>query len=89
MTTNPTIPLIEERLNNALSPTTLIVEDNAADHAGHANEGAGHFTLHITSPLFSGKTPLARHHMVYDALGDLMKTHIHAVRIRAHAPKEQ
>lgn len=86
---NPTISLIEEKLTTALSPTQLTIEDNAADHAGHANEGAGHFTLHITSPLFSGQTALARHHMVYEALGDLMQTHIHAVRIRAYAPGEK
>lgn len=86
---NPTISLMEEKLTTALSPTQLTIEDNAADHAGHANEGAGHFTVHITSPAFSGKPPLARHQLVYGALGDLMKTHIHAVRIRAHAPEEK
>ncbi len=85
---SPTIKLIEEQLNKALSPTQLLIEDDAADHIGHTNEGNGHFTIHVTSPLFSGKTPLARHHMVYEVLGDLMKTHIHAVRIRAHAPEE-
>ena len=85
---SPTMQLIEKQLTESLSPTNLQIEDDAADHAGHANEGAGHFTIHITSPLFSGKTPLARHHMIYEALGDLMKTHIHAVRIRAFAPEE-
>lgn len=85
---NPTIALIEKQLNEALSPTMLQIEDDAADHAGHANEGAGHFTVHITSPLFSGKTSIARHQLVYGALGDLMKTHIHALRIRANAPEE-
>ena len=81
--TNPTIALIEEKLTAALSPTQLTIEDNAADHAGHANEGAGHFTVHITSPEFAGKTQLACHQMVYGALGDMMTTHIHALRIRA------
>ena len=85
---NPTIPLIEAAITKDLAPTNLIIEDDAADHAGHANAGAGHFTLHITAPAFSGKTPLARHQLVYAALGDLMTTHIHAVRIRAHAPED-
>ena len=85
---NPTITLIETALKNALNPSDLRIEDDAADHAGHANEGAGHFTIHITADAFSDKTPVARHQLVYAALGDLMQTHIHAVRIRAKSTQE-
>ena len=83
---NPTIEKMQKQLTEALSPSELHIEDDAADHAGHANEGAGHFTIHITSAAFAGKTPIACHQLVYKALGELMQTHIHAVRIQAKAP---
>ena len=37
----------------------------------------------IKSPIFQGKTLVEKHRMVYDALGTLMQTHIHALRIHA------
>jgi BolA protein len=35
---------------------------------------------------FRGVAPIARHRMIYAALGDLMKTDIHALAIEAAAP---
>ena len=45
--------------------------------------GNTHWKLTIVSAAFEGKTTVARHRMVYDALGDLMQNPIHALSIRA------
>ena len=84
------VSTIRERLQSALSPTSLKVSDDSHQHAGHegARDGRGHFSVEIQSAAFEGKPPLARHRMVYSALGELMVTDIHALAIRANAPGE-
>lgn len=74
---------IRERLTAALQPTELEIIDESHLHAGHAGarDGRGHFRIRIASPLFEGRRPLERHRLVYDALGDLMETDIHAAAI--------
>jgi BolA protein len=81
---------IEQRLRAALQPVTLTLEDDSAAHAGHvgAGGGAGHFRVHIVSPLFQGQPLLQRHRLVYAALQDLMPDEIHALSIQALTPDE-
>ena len=81
---------IERRLA-ALEPQSLELVDESEQHAGHAGwrEGGGtHWRLAIVSPRFAGKTPVARHRMVYQALGELMHNPIHALAISARSPDE-
>lgn len=80
--------LIETKLKQALNPTVLELIDESEEHYGHAGAqgGGGHFKLHIVSTAFENKSPIARHRMVYDALGDLMATDIHAISITADLP---
>jgi BolA protein len=80
---------IEQRLA-ALQPSRLELADESALHAGHegAKGGGGHYRLTIVSPLFTGKTTIARHRMIYAALGPMMQAQIHALAIRAYAPGE-
>jgi len=80
---------IEARLRAALAPTRLQVQDDSHLHAGHAGarEG-GHFTVLITSARFSGLSRVARHRLVYDALGPLAAQRVHALAIQARAPEE-
>jgi BolA protein len=87
---HPVEAAIRERLT-ALQPLALELEDESAQHAGHAGSrpsGGSHWRLAIVSEAFRGKTPVARHRMVYEALGDLMKRDIHALRIEASAPEQ-
>lgn len=80
---------IRERLA-ALQPVTLEIQDESAQHAGHAGsrpEGGTHWQVQIVSEAFRGKSAVARHRMVYEALGDLMHRDIHALRIEASAPE--
>lgn len=75
----------------ALSPTRLELEDESARHAGHAGAAPGgntHWRLRIESPAFAGKSTVARHRMVYQALGELMRHPIHALAISARSPGE-
>lgn len=75
----------------ALSPTRVELEDESARHAGHAGAAPGgntHWRLRIESAAFAGKPTVARHRMVYQALGELMQHPIHALAISARAPGE-
>ena len=80
---------IERVLREALAPLQLEVQDDSAAHAGHAGarEG-GHFSVRIASARFSGLNRVARHRLVYDALGPLAARRIHALAIDARAPEE-
>lgn len=81
---------IRERLA-ALHPVLLELEDESERHRGHAGyaEGGGsHWRLTIVSPAFDGKSTVARHRLVYQALGELMRHPIHALAIQARAPGE-
>jgi BolA protein len=73
----------------ALEPSSLEIIDDSAKHAGHAGSGGGgHYSVTIESSQFTGKSTIIRHRLVYQAVGDLIPTGIHALSIRALAPGE-
>lgn len=75
----------------SLAPMRLELLDESAQHAGHAGAAPGgntHWRLTIVSAAFAGKPVVARHRMVYQALGELMQHPIHALAIHAKAPGE-
>jgi BolA family transcriptional regulator, general stress-responsive regulator len=86
----PTAGQIDQRLQERLQPVRLEVIDESAQHRGHvgANDtGFGtHFRVRITSPLFTGKSAVMRHRLVYDALQDFMDQGLHALAIEAQPP---
>jgi len=47
-----------------------------------------HFASLVVAPQFAGKRPIARHQLVYAALGELMGREIHALSIEALTPEE-
>jgi len=81
---------IESTLRAALAPQHLTVEDESAQHAGHAGaaSGGGHFRVLIVAAAFRGQSSVARHQAVYAALGDAMRSHIHALALRTLTPEE-
>jgi BolA protein len=81
--------LIREKLA-ALAPESVSIEDESAQHAGHegAKSGGGHYRLVVVSPRFAGQALQARHRLVYEALGPLMRREIHALALTAYAPGE-
>lgn len=81
---------IRRRLE-VLGAESLDLVDESARHAGHAGAAPGgntHWRLTIVSASFAGKPTVARHRMVYQALGGLMQSPIHALNIDARAPGE-
>lgn len=73
-----------------LEPTRLDLIDDSALHAGHAGarSGGGHYRLSIVSAAFSGKNTVARHRLIYAALGEMMRREIHALAIQAQSPED-
>jgi BolA protein len=90
MTTTPTAQQLQQRLQDTLQPTQLEVIDESHMHQGHAgasDSGFGtHFRVRIRAAAFAGKSPVARHRLVYDALQDFMAQGLHALAIEAQVP---
>jgi len=82
--------LIRERLEHGLQPERLEIIDETHKHVGHtgATLDRGHFCVTIVSERFRDVSSLQRHRLVYETLGDLMRTDIHALSIKALAPGE-
>ncbi len=85
-----TSELIKQKLNDAIQPQLIEIIDDSAAHAGHAgaSQGAGHYNVTIVAEAFEGQSLVQRHQLIYQALGDLMKTEIHALGINALTPSE-
>lgn len=85
------VDAIRDALQAAFAPALLEVRDDSHRHAGHAGarDGRGHFDVRIASQAFAGMAPLARHRAIYEALGTLMTTDIHALSIHAGVPGER
>jgi BolA family transcriptional regulator, general stress-responsive regulator len=83
---------LEQRLRDTLQPGKLEVLDESADHAGHAGaNGTGfgtHFRVRISSPLFTGKTRVACHRLVYDSLQVFIDQGVHAIAIETEYPSQ-
>jgi BolA protein len=80
---------LTQALTAELAPTVLELVDDSAAHAGHAGAGSGsHFNLRIVSARFAGKSRIARHRLVYDALRPWMQGRVHALAIDARTPDE-
>ena len=79
------IAMIERRLRSALTIDSIEIVDESHLHIGHpgASSGGGHFHVTVVSENFEGLPTLARHRLIYDALGDAMKTEVHALSIKA------
>lgn len=87
---NNTLDEIRTRLDATFSPSTCLLEDDSAAHAGHAGAaaGGGHYRLKVISAVFEGRNRVTRHRLVYDCLLDMMHHDIHAIAITALAPSE-
>jgi BolA protein len=76
---------IEQQLRARLEPSRLEVLDESAAHAGHAGaneQGFGsHFRVRIASPAFAGKSRVACHRLVYDAMQNFIDQGLHALAI--------
>ena len=85
----PTTSAIEAVLRDTLTPTVLEVLDESAAHAGHAGaNGLGygtHFRVRIGGPAVAGRSRVAQHRLVYDALRQFTDAGLHALAIEIKA----
>ncbi len=82
---------LRRRLEDGLAPERVEVEDQSAQHAGHAGARPGgetHFRVLVVSRAFAGRGRVERQRLVYAAAGDLLRTDIHALSVTALAPGE-
>jgi BolA family transcriptional regulator, general stress-responsive regulator len=83
---------IRQKLAAAFAPLEITVEDESAQHRGHAGarpEGETHFHVRIVSSAFEGLSRVARQRRIYDVLADELRTRIHALSIDARTPHEK
>lgn len=80
-----------KKLINFLKPKRLEMQDDSAQHAGHAGAkglgGESHFSLRIVADCFEGLSLVQRHKLVYTVLAAEMQQ-IHALSIDAKTPAE-
>lgn len=66
---------------------TYIADNLNCEHLEVQGDGS-HFEAVIVSPAFEGKNRIQRHQVVYTALGDRMKSEIHALSMRTYTPED-
>ena len=70
-----------------MSPVILDVLNESDGH--NVPKGSEtHFKVVIVAPAFEGKGPVARHKLVYAALGEELAKGLHALAITARTPAE-
>jgi BolA protein len=81
---------LRELLAARFDPQELVIEDESQLHAGHAGAAGGqsHFRVRIVAEAFRHINAVARHRLVYAALGDMLRGEIHALAIEALPPPE-
>lgn len=82
---------MREKLMIALRPTRLDVINESHLHAGHASSpgtGESHFRVLIVAAIFAGKSRVARHRLVNEAVAAELGDGVHALAVTAKAPGE-
>lgn len=77
-------------MNEKPTPEALQAAIAAGLNCQHLDvQGDGtYFKAVIVSPEFEGKRLIARHQLVYKALGDRMRTEVHAFSMKTLTPEE-
>ncbi|MEZ5985838.1 MAG: BolA family protein [Hyphomonas sp.] len=81
---------IHELLTEAFEPVELEINDDSAKHAGHAGarpEGETHYSVKIVSATFEGLSRVQIQRTVMLALQQEFDTGLHALALKASAPK--
>jgi len=82
---------IRQKIADALDPEELVVEDQSAQHAGHAGARPGgetHFRLVIVAESFAGLSRIDRQRRVHEILAAELAGPVHALSIVARTPAE-
>lgn len=78
---------IEAKLKAQFSPEYLGVENESANHSVPPNSET-HFKVVLVSPVFEGKSKVARHQQIYGALAEELAAGVHALALHLYTPEE-
>ncbi|KAI3430722.1 hypothetical protein D9Q98_005308 [Chlorella vulgaris] len=90
----PIATSIQSKLQDALQPSSLSVQNDSHKHAGHSGNPSGapdaetHFKVEIVSAAFDGKNAVQRHRMVYQLLQEEIDAGLHALALKTKTPAE-
>ncbi|KAK2464275.1 hypothetical protein APHAL10511_003732 [Amanita phalloides] len=86
---------IWQKLESSLQPISISIQNDSWQHRHHApmraqggGSGETHFTVHVVSDTFQGKTTMQRHRMVYAALSEEFSQGLHALSLKTKTVKE-
>jgi BolA protein len=82
---------LRAKLEAALSPLALDIEDESAKHAGHAGAREGgetHYRIRIVSESFTGLSRVQRQRKVYAAVAEELAERVHALSLVTLTPEE-
>jgi BolA protein len=82
---------MRSKLEAALSPSSLVIEDESAKHAGHAGAREGgetHFRIRIVSESFAGLNRVQRQRKVYAIVAEELAERVHALGLVTLTPDE-
>jgi len=68
---------IETMIKEAIPDSTVVIEDLRGD--------GDHYSAHVKSSLFNGKSKIQQHQMVYKALKGKMGQQLHALALKTSA----
>jgi len=78
----------QERVDNQLLIGLVEQSIPQSDVDVRLFSGDDHFEMRVISPAFAGKPKVAQHQMVYQALGNHMRSHIHALALKTYTPEQ-
>ncbi|WP_370287461.1 BolA family protein [Roseomonas sp. HF4] len=82
---------IRAALEAAFPAARIEVQDDSAQHAGHAGarpEGETHYSVLVVAPAFAGQSRVARSRAVHATLDAEFRTGLHALALRLLTPEE-
>ncbi|MCA3263196.1 MAG: BolA family transcriptional regulator [Telmatospirillum sp.] len=91
MENRPVAQAMRRKLEAALAPLVLEIDDDSAKHAGHVGARAGgesHFNMRIVSAAFAGKSRVDRQRLVHGILAEELAGPVHALALSLRAPAE-
>jgi BolA protein len=87
----PRAERIRAALTAAFAPSTLIVVDDSARHAGHGGtrpEGETHFSVTMSAAAFRAMSRVERSRQVHAALAVEFASGLHALSVNLRTPEE-
>ena len=77
---------LEHKMLTANELRDYIMNGLACDHVEVLGDDGQHFEALVVSAQFTGKNKVQQHQLVYLALGDRMRSEIHALAMRTFTP---